>query len=66
MLRTSIRAPIPFPFYAEMHKAKSAWTDFLIAFAMDRKSIAERALLRKVLELRGCPKVAVGDPWGVK
>ena len=65
MLRTSIRAPIPF--HAGVHKEGSVLTDFLIMLTnMDRKSIAEPALLRGVLELRGCPMVARGGPREAK
>ena len=44
MLRTSIRAPIPFP--AGVHKAGRVSTDFLTVFTnMDRKPILEPAQL---------------------
>ena len=65
VLRTSIRAPLLFR--TRVQKAGNAWTDFLISFAnMDRKLIAEPAILKGIFELRGNPMVAGGGPWGAK
>ena len=60
VLRTSIRAPIPF--HAGVQEARSVWTDHLIALAnMKRKFIGEPALFIGIFELSGGPMVAGGD-----